>query len=590
MSNQDWSHIGEDIVDAVQSAIEDGNFADLSAVLRNSANLAMEKFQDAIDGSPTESSHRPAGSYRESYERRYGKGSYDQRYQTSEHSSSHRSFEEDPGYKTYRMPSGSSSQRTYGGSDHYNDRNVIRQATASGRQAYAKARQQAKASGRTMNRSKRAPQAVSATMAPFMKHRDRYKSPGLLSVPGYIGAILGGLFGGPLLLSELILIPVMMFSYDPDVLLGMGVMLPILGVSLGGMYAGIKRLSLVKKFKKYVSLLDDKEFFEINDLADMAGESKSQVLKNLRKMIGKGWFRQGHLDKQNKNIIVTDAAFKQYLQAQRNYERQEMAKKSQNVGRKFDGVGGVDGRNLSKEASAAQAYTGPFAGGPAEAATKNGGNVSASQTASSNAAASTNELPEEVRSVIREGREYLRQVKASNEAIPGEEISNKISRMERIIDQILDHVELHPELVDDLRRFMKYYLPTTCKLLKAYEELDRQAVQGPNIMKSKADIEETLDTINQAFENLLDGFFATSSMDIASDISVMQTLMSQEGLLESEMKKTSKAGVASSTAPAASAGEIAGTDMGTDLYPDDDPIAQMLHGSNNGNQEEVLRR
>lgn len=307
-------------------------------------------------------------------------------------------------------------------------------------------------------------------------------------------------------------------------------------------------------------------------------------------MIGKGWFKQGHLDKQNKNVIVTNAAFKQYLQAQRNYERQEMAKKSQNVGRKFDGVGGVDGRNLSKEASAAQTYTGPFAGGPVENRTQNEANVTASYPASSNASSPMSELPEEVRAVIREGRDYLRQVKASNEAIPGEEISNKIFRLERIIDQILDHVEQHPELVDDLRRFMKYYLPTTCKLLKAYEELDRQEVQGPNIMKSKADIEETLDTINQAFENLLDGFFATSSMDIASDISVMQTLMSQEGLLESEMKKSSGAKASANPAASASKGEIAGTDMGTDLYPDDDPIAQMLHGNSNDNQNQVLRK
>ena len=36
----------------------------------------------------------------------------------------------------------------------------------------------------------------------------------------------------------------------------------------------------------------------------------------------------------------------------------------------------------------------------------------------------------------------------------------------------------HPEFAPDLHKFMEYYLPTTVKLLDAYEELDKQPVQG----------------------------------------------------------------------------------------------------------------
>ena len=90
--------------------------------------------------------------------------------------------------------------------------------------------------------------------------------------------------------------------------------------------------------------------------------------------------------------------------------------------------------------------------------------------------------------------------------------------------------------MEELRRFMKYYLPTTVKLLAAYEELDRQEIQGSNILKSKKEIEDTLDTINKAFENLLDSFFEDTAVDISSDISVMQTLMAQEGLLGGSLK------------------------------------------------------
>ncbi len=91
-------------------------------------------------------------------------------------------------------------------------------------------------------------------------------------------------------------------------------------------------------------------------------------------------------------------------------------------------------------------------------------------------------------------------------------------------------MEQHPELIDDLHKFMDYYLPTTVKLLQAYEELDKQDVEGDNIKTAKKEIENTLDTINQAFENLLDSFFRDTAWDVSTDISVLKTMLAQEGL------------------------------------------------------------
>ena len=81
---------------------------------------------------------------------------------------------------------------------------------------------------------------------------------------------------------------------------------------------------------------------------------------------------------------------------------------------------------------------------------------------------------------------------------------------------------------------MNYYLPTTLKLLDAYEEFDSQPVQGENIKTAKQQIEQTLDTINIAFENLLDKLFTDEVLDVSSDISVLETMLKQEGLTGSE--------------------------------------------------------
>jgi hypothetical protein len=82
---------------------------------------------------------------------------------------------------------------------------------------------------------------------------------------------------------------------------------------------------------------------------------------------------------------------------------------------------------------------------------------------------------------------------------------------------------------------MNYYLPTTTKLVKAYEEMDSQPIAGENIQQAKREIENSLDTINDAFEKLLDSFFKEQAMDLSSDINVMKMMMKQDGLTEDDM-------------------------------------------------------
>ena len=62
-------------------------------------------------------------------------------------------------------------------------------------------------------------------------------------------------------------------------------------------------------------------------------------------------------------------------------------------------------------------------------------------------------------------------------------------------------------------------------------------MQGENILNSKKEIEDTLDTLNSAFAKLLDNLFEDTAWDVSSDISVLQTMLAQEGLMEDGLKK-----------------------------------------------------
>lgn len=89
---------------------------------------------------------------------------------------------------------------------------------------------------------------------------------------------------------------------------------------------------------------------------------------------------------------------------------------------------------------------------------------------------------------------------------------------------------------------MDYYLPTTVKLVTAYRDFDRIEIEGDNIVSAKHEIEETLDTINLAFERLLDDLYQDAAIDITTDASVLQTMLKKDGFAESDFSKSDLTG------------------------------------------------
>lgn len=244
-----------------------------------------------------------------------------------------------------------------------------------------------------------------------------------------------------------------------------------------GIYGNTLRKK-VNRFRSYVRTLNGKAYVKIEELAKGVRKSPKFVKRDLKKMIKNRMFLEGHLDEEGNYLITSDESYEQYMQTKKASEIQE--------------------KEMQEKEQAEQKLRGT--------------------------------LSEEVQEVIKEGEAYLEEIRSCNEAIPGVEISNKMYHLENVILRIFKRVEQHPELISDLHKFMDYYLPTTVKLLKAYEELDKQPVEGENIKTAKQEIENTLDTINEAFENLLDSFFRNTAWDVSTDISVLKTMLAQEGL------------------------------------------------------------
>lgn len=316
--------------------------------------------------------------------------------------------------------------------------------------------------------------------------RDFFRKNAGIKAGGLALTICGCILNAGLGMAVLILCLVSLFmgSFPMGIRIALSILLPFLAGSAIMTGAGSHMLSSLKRYSVYIEALGGKTYCNIKELARLSGKSASFVVKDIRKMIAKGWFIQGHLDEENTCLIVSHDTYREYEDIKK--QRLEQQKSEQ-----FRIQQEADGEKQAAE------Y-------------------------------------EQLQKVMEKGQEYIRKIRACNDAIPGQEISGKISHMEIIIQKIFDRVGADPDSLEDIDKMMEYYLPTTVKLLEAYQSLNEQPVQGENIRSSKIEIENTLDTLNGAFEKLLDSLFEDVAWDVSSDISVLHTMLAQEGLAGNE--------------------------------------------------------
>jgi len=117
-----------------------------------------------------------------------------------------------------------------------------------------------------------------------------------------------------------------------------------------------------------------------------------------------------------------------------------------------------------------------------------------------------------------------------DENIEDAKLSAQIVHMEEVTGKIFDIVAGQPAKLPQLRRFLNYYLPTTLKLLNAYDRMGAAGVEGANIDGTMGRIDAMMDKVVEAFDKQLDALFADEALDISTDITVLEQMLAQEGL------------------------------------------------------------
>ncbi len=508
MTKKDWYEAGDQIRNLVQDAIDKEDFSRLSSTISNVVNDTMSGLEKALKDSLGNGTQQPGGA---AGAEKDSSGAQDARYGGGQ------TVQDQADGQTGTAGSNRGGRTQSESGDQYRNRRPYQTWTTQARQEAAdRIRVNMEKTHRT--RYTEHAQEKNTSLVPV-------KAPGKVSgtVMKWVGYSCSGMFG----LSLAIL-----GAVGAATGVSLAVPVSILGVlfagSLGLGIGGKKRLELAQRFRKYVSVLGNRTYCMVEELADSVGESSKFVRKDLKKMIRQGFFPQGYLDQKETCLITDKQTYQQYQDVQQSYEaRKKAAQQSKDPGRR-DGDGQYFETVFDSESS----------GGSENAAAKRSGTnqkgAASGHFADSDIRA---DLDPKCAELIAQGRSYIRHIHECNDRIPDEAMSEKLARLEVVVTRIFTEAERNPEVVDDLKKMMSYYLPTTKKLLDAYCNLNEQPVGGQNIDTMKKEIEETLDTLNSAFEKLLDDLFEEQAWDISSDISVLNTMLAQEGLTGNQFER-----------------------------------------------------
>ena len=444
---QDWKNLGEQILDSVAGALNTGDFSELNGLVSGTVNNAVQEAKKQADFERM-SREEMLRQYRQQNEERREKWLRQQQ-------------------ELYRRRE-----------ERREEWRKVREAQAANRQRRVPENME---NGEERERRQKAglPTPPKVKRAKFLRIGD--VSNVLYTVFGALGLGVG------LALTILCGIVSLWNGFEVGFPVFLGANLVYAG-SILMMIRGSKQRKTLKRAEKYLNVCGEKMYADLKEIAAETGYSVRFVKRDIKKMLRSGMFPEGHLDRQETCLMLSNEVYRQYTETAEAFKMRER----------------MDADRMARE----------------------------------NRAKTLEEEQEELRrqqihelnDMMTEGEAYIQKLRELNNAIPGQEISEQLSQLESLLKQIFDRVKDHPEQMNRMHKLMEYYLPTTVKLVEAYVQFEKVEKPGQDIKAAKAEIQKTLGIINEAFTELLNNLFQDEVFDATTDAQVLQTMLSREGL------------------------------------------------------------
>lgn len=297
-----------------------------------------------------------------------------------------------------------------------------------------------------------------------------------------------GLLKTAMIISFLIALSMLMilffdgFSYDFLKNLFLTALFSILGFFT---FKKSQQLDMISKdYTRFLRELGHNTVIPIRDLASSVQKSEEDTIKELMYMMNKGYFKQARIVENNSLFLLDIPTFKLYKN-----QKNQMP-------------------NLSHEENKKIAQD-----------------------------ANTKTNKDKAEEIIRISSKEITSINLDISRIKNRNFLEKVIEIKKTIENITNIIKRYPEKAYVLDKFIEYYLPTTVKLIDAYTEYEIMESNDSKIKNSLAEIESSIEIINEAFEKIQLELMEDRTMDIKTDIDTMKILLNQEGYLEKDWSK-----------------------------------------------------
>lgn len=131
--------------------------------------------------------------------------------------------------------------------------------------------------------------------------------------------------------------------------------------------------------------------------------------------------------------------------------------------------------------------------------------------------------------LLAEGGKVIEELRGLSAGISDDSVRAKLDDIIAVTDKIFKDLLDDPDDYKQVKRFSEFYLPTTVKLMHAYDRFRKTGASGENISGTLERIDDALDTILESYRKFFDSLFENQALDIETDIKVLENILKQEG-------------------------------------------------------------
>lgn len=133
-------------------------------------------------------------------------------------------------------------------------------------------------------------------------------------------------------------------------------------------------------------------------------------------------------------------------------------------------------------------------------------------------------------------QEYLRRLTHLREQSEDEDIRRGLDELTPVLEKLFASVDENPGSEQEIKRLIDRYLPMIINPAESYHEYAKKGITGEDMDDLKSEVINGIKLVNEACGNLLNRLYEDGIVDASTDISVLEMMLKQDGLLGSDLK------------------------------------------------------